>query len=146
MAAIELAFARARTFHPSTVEKDALAACPNPSSHSWDRTHPCVVLVHCRHDVRPLFEPGLSGDAVTERPTHMAILAQPARRRPIVMELAPDAFTLLALSTDWSLLEARSTPDDSAADYARRSTLVKNLAAQRLMLTIGERGGYRDHG
>ena len=124
VAAIELALARARTLHPAAMEGEALAARPQAPGF-WYRAHPCAGLVTCRYDVRALFEPARSREPVTKRPVHMAVLAVRARRRPKVLELAPDAFTLLERSREW-----RAGANDDEA----RGDLVKQLAAQGLAL------------
>ena len=146
VAAIELTLAQARTLHPSAMEKETWASCPRLSSGSWYRIHPCVLLLRCRHDVRPLFEPDRPGDAVTERPTHMAVLAQPGRRRPMVMEVAPDAFMLLELSSDWLPLEETQPPNHSAADRTRHGALVSHLSSLGLLLLSGKHGRHKEHG
>ena len=132
-AAVELALSRARTLRPAAMETAAMAACPTRPSSRCYRTHPCAILVRCRHDVRPLFEPGRSGGPVTQRQVCLAVLALRGRRRPAVMELAPEAFALLELSTEWS----QPGPD--------RESLVRRLAAQGLVLVRGNdaRGGNR---
>ena len=111
-----------------------MAACPTRPSSRCYRTHPCATLLRCRHDVRPLFEPGRSGGPVTQRQVCLAILASRGRRRPAVMELAPEAFALLELSTEWS----QPGPD--------RESLVRRLAAQGLVLVCGNDAREGNHG
>jgi len=124
VAAVELALARARTLRPADMEGEALAARPQAPGF-WYRTHPCACLVKGRHDVRALFEPARSREPVTERPVLMVVLAVRARRRPKVLELAPDAFTLLESSREWRALTPATDPPGD---------LVKQLAAQGLAL------------
>lgn len=133
-AGVELALSRARTFRPAAMETEAMAARPTQSSPPCYRTHPCAVLVRCEHDVRPLFEPARSGQPVTQRRVCLAVLASRGRRRPTVMELAPEAFGLLELSTEWS----QPGPD--------RSALVGLLAARGLVLVCGNDAGDGNHG
>ncbi len=155
VAAIELALAWARTLRPAGMESDVLAARPQEPGF-WYRTHPCAGLVQCRHDVRALFEPTRSREPVTERRVHMVILATRGRRRPRVLELAPEAFTLLEGSREWRSLAAGAVGDRTAAatspangpagnptplaESARaeaddpRRHLIKELAAQGLAL------------
>ncbi len=128
VAAVELALSRARTLRPTTMETAALAECPSHPPSQRYRTHPCAVLVRCGHDVRPLFEPGRSGEPVMPRPVGVAVLASRGRRRPTVMELAPEAFALLERSTEWS-----------APEPAGRAT-VQHLASQGLVLVRGNHG------
>lgn len=159
VAAIELALARARTLRPAAMEGEVLGARPQAPGF-WYRTHPCASLVECRHDVRSLFEPARSREPVAERPVHMAVLAVRARRRPRVLELAPDAFMLLEASREWRMLApATDRPgdrvpaatgaavDDSgipkgepkgigADDDGTPRELVKQLAAQGLALVV----------
>ena len=132
-AGVELALSRARTLRPTAMETVAMAACPAQTSPPSYRTHPCAVLVRCEHDVRPLFEPARAGQPVTRRRVFLAVLASPGRRRPAVMELSPEAFALLELSTEWS---------QPGLD---RSPLVERLAAQGLVLVSGNDAGNGNH-
>ena len=104
VAAIELALARARTFRPTAMETASLAACPQSSAHLWYRAHPCLALLHCRYDVRSLFESGRHRGPVTQRPVGLAVLAARGRRQPMVAELEPEPFGLLERSAAWSRL------------------------------------------
>ena len=133
-AAVELALSRSRTLRPTAMETSAMAACPTRSSPPCYRTHPCAVLVRCDHDVRPLFEPARSGQPVTRQRVFLAVLASQVQRRPTVMELAPEAFALLELSTEW----AQPGPG--------RSALVERLAAQGLVLVRRNDAGDGNHG
>lgn len=133
-AAVELALSRVRTLRPTAMETAAMAACPTQTSSSCYRTHPCAVLVRCEHDVRPLFEPGRSGQPVKRKRVFLAVLASRVQRRPTVMELAPEAFTLLELSTEWS----QPGPE--------RNALVERLAAQGLVLVCGNDAGDGNNG
>lgn len=160
VAAVELALSRARTFRPADMEREAMAQRPSRSPHPWRRTHPCAVLVRCGHDVRPLFESARSGEAIRPRPLHLAVLASRGRRRPAVMELAPEAFALLEEAAEWSRTEpaARGTGEtpEARADAASegtaapggnaRNALVERLAAQGLMLACGNEPGEESHG
>ncbi len=127
VATVELALSRARTLRPTTMETAALAECPRPPSLRY-RTHPCALLVRCGHDVRPLFEPGRSGAPVTQRQVCLAVLTSRGRRRPTVMELAPEAFALLERSTEWS------APEPAV------EAMTRHLAAQGLVLACGNHG------
>ena len=158
VAAIELALARARTMRPAAMEGEALAARPQAPGF-WYRAHPCAGLVRCRYDVRALFEPARSRAPVTERTVHMVVLATRGRRRPKVLELAPEAFALLEGSREWRPLEpagarthdhavdavtnpaggeaggpAREPKSAGTDDDEDRRDLIKQLAAQGLAL------------
>ena len=131
VAAVELALARARTLRPEAMEDEALAGCPQEPGATWYRTHPCALLVSCGHDVSPVFEPARSGEAVVERHVHVAVLAPRRRRRPLVMEVAPEAIELMERSTEWTRLESEPAADGTAlADKA----LIDHLAGQGLVL------------
>lgn len=131
MAAIELALSRARTLRPTAMENEAVAECPKQPCSSWYRTHPCAMLMRCGYDVRPLFEPARAGEAVTQRQIHVAVLASRGRRRPLVMELAPDAFALMERSAVWTMLDLEPVSNSPAAvDKA----LIEHLAGQSLVL------------
>lgn len=157
VAAVELALARARTFRPAAMEREALAQRPSPSPHLWRRTHPCAVLVRCGHDVRPLFESGRSGEEVRPRPLRLAVLASRGRRRPAVMELPPEAFALLEEAAEWSRTEPAAAGDGespervaapgetAAPDSDARNALVRRLAAQGLMLAWDNDPGEESH-
>ena len=138
VAAIELALSRARTLRPTAMAASALAACPRPSASPCLRTHPCAIPVRCGHDVRPLFEPARSGEAVTRRQVHLVVLASPGRRRPMIMELAAEAFALLKRSTEWSHPEPGT--------HAGEERVVERLAAQGLMLVCGNDTWRGNHG
>ena len=142
VASIELALARARTLRPTTMGREALTTCPKGSR--WYRTHPCTLLVRCGYDVWNLFEPRKSslsaahlqaGEAITQRDMHLAVAAVVGRRRPLVLEVTPEAFLLLERSTDWSRLGRNSASRDEGTD---EETLVLQLAAQGLVLVSGE--------
>ena len=131
VAAVELALARARTLRPAAMEDEALAGCPTEPGSSWYRAHPCALLVSCAHDVSPVFEPARSGEAVVERRVHVAVLAARRRRRPLVMEVAPEAVGLMERSAEWTRLEPEQAADGTAlADKA----LVDHIAGQGLVL------------
>ena len=131
VAAIELALSRARTFRPTAMESEALAECPKQPGSSWYRAHPCASLIRCAHDVRPLFEPSRSGEAVERRQVHVVVLASPGRRRPAIMELAPEAFELMERAAEWTPLAPEPVSDSAAvADKA----LIEHLVGQGLVL------------
>lgn len=129
VAAVELALSRARTLRPMDMEGKAVAECPNEPRTSWYRAHPCALLVCCTYDVRPLFETARSGEAIMQGPAHVAVLASRGRRRPLVMEVAPEAFALMERSTEWTMLDPES---NSTAGLDK--TLIEHLAGQGLML------------
>ncbi len=133
VAAIELALAGARTLRPTAMESEALGARPRPSPDLWYRAHPCAVLVRCRHDVRCLFEPRRSGEAIPQRPVSLAVLASRGRRQPLVLEIAPETLALLEHSTRWAPLAS----NEPGAEDNARVTLVKRLASQGLVLVGG---------
>ena len=99
VAAIELALSRARTLRSTGLESETLAGCAKQPGSSWYVAHPCALLMSCGYDVRPLFDPTRSSEAVAERQVHVAVLAARRHRRPLVMEVAPEAFALLERST-----------------------------------------------
>ena len=133
VARIEIALARARTFRPSEMEEEALARSPNDASSAWYRTHPCVVLTHCRYDVGPLFAPERSDEGIVRRDLTLATLASRRRRPPEIMEILPQAFALLERSFAWS----RLGPETASSEGASTRALVMNLSLQGLMLTRG---------
>ena len=141
VAAIELALARARTLRPTAMEREVLAARPQPSADLWYRAHPGAALVRCEHDVRGLFESARSGEPVSRRPLFLTVAASRGRRQPRVLELAPEAFSLLERSTHWSPL----TPDDGGPRDHACVDLVKSLAAQGVMLVNGNDLRDRSH-
>ena len=134
VARLEITMARARTFRPAEAEEEALASRPNAPSSLWYRTHPCVALARCRFDVGPLFHPGRSGEDIARRDVPLAVLASRNRRRPEIMELAPEAFDLLENSAGWSRLVAET----AFAEGASIRALVMNLSAQGLVVAYGD--------
>lgn len=142
VAAIELALAGARTLRPTAMESEALAGRPQPSVALWYRTHPCAVLLRCGYDVRPLFEPGRSGDPVAQRPVCLAVLASRGRRQPMVLELAPETLALLEGSMEWSPL----APEEAGSDDNTRVALIKHLATRGLVLVGGNDLREESHG
>lgn len=158
VAAVELALARARTFRPEEMEREAAAERPDRSPRPLRRTHPCAVLVRCAHDVRPLFESSRSKEKVRARPLRLAVLASRGRRRPAVMELPPEAFALLEEAAEWPRTEPAAAgegetpgrgaaPEETAAsDADARNALAERLAAQGLMLAWGNDPGEESHG
>lgn len=157
VAAVELALARARTFRPEDMEREAAAERPDRSPRPLRRTHPCAVLVRCAHDVRPLFESARSREKVRPRPLRLAVLASRGRRRPAVMELPPEAFALLEEAAEWPPEPAAAgdgetpgrgaAPEETAAlDADARNALAERLAAQGLMLAWGNDPGEESHG
>ncbi len=129
VASVEVALAQARTLRPRRARADALAACPADPPLLHYRRHPCVLPARCRHDVRPLFDPGQSGRPVEERDVPLAIFAA-AGRPPEIVELSPEAFDLLERAHDWS----HFTSETGSTGNERPSTLIGALAAQGMML------------
>jgi len=65
------------------------------------RRHPGVVLLRCRHDVRPIFEQDSQAVPV-RRDTPLAVVMPPGAHGVQVMELLPVVFDLLAALGDWT--------------------------------------------
>jgi hypothetical protein len=62
-----------------------------------------VVLLRCRHDVRPIFEGGSARAVAEKRDTPLAVAMPPgAAGRPQVFELPAAIFDLIAALDDWS--------------------------------------------
>lgn len=127
VASIELALSRARTLHPTAMEREAMVQCPKKPGSSWYCTHPCALLVSCAYDVGPLFEPARSGEEITRRLVHVAVLAARRRRRPRVMEVMPEHLLLMRSSKEWTNLDPMVLPGTDKA-------LVEHLAEQGLLL------------
>ncbi len=142
VAAVELALARSRTLRPAAMEDEAQAGCPEEPGSSWYRAHPCALLVSCTHDVRPLFEPARSGEAVERRQVHVAVLAARRRRRPLVMVVAPEAFTLMEGSAEWTRLDPKIVPNTPAAAH---KALINHLEEQGLVLVRTHDAHERTH-
>lgn len=66
------------------------------------RRRPGIVLLHCSHDVRPIFEGGDGGSEPTERDTPIVVVMPPGADQPAVFELPPAIFDLLAALDDWT--------------------------------------------
>ena len=140
VASVEVALAKARTLRPRPALADAMAACPTQPSTLRYRRHPCVLPARCRHDVRPLFDPGRPGGCIEERDTPLAVFVGPGRP-PQIVELSPEAFDLLDGAPDWSPL----AQDAESAEGEETALLIGALAAQGLMLVRDSVSG-RLHG
>jgi len=91
VAACELAMSEVRSF----AEDEPAPPISTPSgSPGRIRRRPGVVLVRCRHDVRPVFED--SAARVARRQVFLAVAVPFGADRPAVAELAPPVFRLLA--------------------------------------------------
>ncbi len=140
VASVEVALAEARTLRPRPAVAVALAACPPPPPALRYRRHPCVLPARCRHDVRPLFDPGHGDGRIEERDTPLAVFAA-AGRPPQIVELSPEAFDLLEAAPDWP----PSAPEAGNGDGEETALLVAALAAQGLLLVRDGAPG-RPHG
>ena len=137
VATIELALSWARTLRPTDMVSEVMAECPKDPRSSWYRAHPCALLVSCGHDVRPLFEPTRNGEAIIQRQVHVAVVAARRRRRPLVMEVAPEAVALMEGAAEWTMLEPEPVSNGTAvADKA----LVEHLAGRGLVLVCTHDG------
>jgi len=126
VAACELACAKARVgaedrqLVAENVDRDAV-----PESI---RRHPGVVLVRCAHDIRPIFEGGSGQSDLPARDISLAIATPPGTNQPVVFELLPVAFDVLAALDDWT---------DPAAFGAtpELASLIRDLAEHGLVET-----------
>jgi hypothetical protein len=66
------------------------------------RRCPGVVLLRCGYDVRPIFEAGVDDGTPIERDTPIVIAMPPGAEQPLVSELPPAIFDLLAALDDWT--------------------------------------------
>lgn len=122
VAACEIAFA----------ETDAERQEPDRAT-SADRAHRgnirrsrSIVLLHCSHDVRPIFETGTEKSLPVMRKTPLVIAMPPGASRPQVFETIPAIFDLLAMLDDW--IDPRGM--DAGPGFA---TLIADLTARGLV-------------
>jgi hypothetical protein len=128
VAACELALAEALRFAEEEVAPPAGASPspvrPVPVGGGRIRRRPGVVLVRCRHDVRPIFEGRAA--RIARRTIALAVAMPSGADEPTVSELAPPVFELLA---------ALDTPRERAelGDTAAAETLIDALTAEGLV-------------
>jgi hypothetical protein len=111
VAACELALATARGDERGEGDRD-------DSGDAVMRRHPSAVLLRCRFDVRPLFEPEAAGRDIAGRETLLAAARRPGTPDPEMLELPTALFDLLSVLDDWTALEdvAREPEFDALAD------------------------------
>jgi hypothetical protein len=97
VAACELACATVR----AGADEASQEAREKPAPAGAVRRHPGIVLVRCRHDVRPIFEQDAQA-AAAERDTPLVVAMWPGAAGIAVMELAPVLFELIAALDDWT--------------------------------------------
>ena len=120
VAACELAYASVYGGEKPAPETESPAACDGI------RRHPKVILVRCRHDVRPIFEGGAAAAPAAERDTPLAVSLPAGAEHPVVSELSPDLFDLLEMLDDFVDMNTFSDlPDvrELVADLGRRGLL-----------------------
>jgi hypothetical protein len=98
--ACELAFAKVRV----AVEERELEAERGKTKrlHNVIRRCPGVALLRCIYDVRPIFEQGLNVTTPEKRDTALAVAMPPGAGDPLIFELLPVVFDLLAALDDWT--------------------------------------------
>jgi len=98
----------------------------NPAAVDGIRRHPKVILVRCRHDVRPILERGATASPIAERDTPLAVSLPTGAEHPVMSELSPDLFDLLEMLDDFVEMKTFSSlPDvcELIADLGRRGFL-----------------------
>jgi len=85
-----------------------------------------VVLLRCVYDIRPIFETGLEHAVPTKRETRLVVALPPGANGPLVSEVMPAVFDLLAALDDWA-----NTPEpDVDPDFAK---LLAELTARGMV-------------
>jgi hypothetical protein len=128
LAACEFALAQARDRARLELRSDEATECSNEPSASALRRHPDVVLVRCRYDIRVIFASDAAQPAARDVP--LAITARHDSGEPVVVEIDPALFDLLAALGSWT--SGRTFGETSAA---RR--LVTDLVARGLLEMSG---------
>jgi hypothetical protein len=99
VARCELACAEVRAQRPEDAEGadagDGRAASPGI------RRHPGAVILRCRFDVRPIFETGAAAPIPSRRDTRLAVTMPSGAEQPLVFEIPPIIFDLVAALDDW---------------------------------------------
>ncbi|HVY56371.1 MAG TPA: hypothetical protein VHA77_00810 [Xanthobacteraceae bacterium] len=100
IAACELACAQVRA---ATDEHsfESGPAKPGPRVDAF-RRHPAVALLTCGYDVRPIFEEGPAASAPVRRDTLLAVTLDRDTGQPVICELQPGLFDLLAALDEWT--------------------------------------------
>jgi hypothetical protein len=89
-----------------------------------------VVLLRCAYDVRPIFETGFEQAVPTKRETRLAVAQPPGANGPLVSEVMPAVFDLLAALDDW----VDPSELDAAPAFAK---LLADLTAHGLVEARG---------
>jgi hypothetical protein len=66
------------------------------------RRRPGIVLLRCSHDVRPIFEGEARKSPPSPRDVRLAVAMPPGAPQPLIFELLPAVFDLLAALEDWT--------------------------------------------
>jgi hypothetical protein len=94
------------------------------------RRHPGAVLLRCRFNVRPIFETGTTAPIPPKRDTRLAVAMPPGAEQPLVFEMLPVIFDLVAALDDWI--------DPSALGAIRDSgRLIHELASHGILEVRG---------
>jgi hypothetical protein len=94
------------------------------------RRHPGSVLLRCQFDVRPVFEQGAVAQIPSRRDTRLAVTMPSGAEQPLVFEISPIAFDLVATLGDWVDRSALGAMHDS-----RR--LIRELASHGILEVRG---------
>jgi hypothetical protein len=104
LARCELAFAQARSRNATNGDLD-----PDQPVHQTSRARPstvrrgrAVVLLRCAYDIRILFETGAAEAVPARHDLALAIATPPGAREPVIFELEPAIFDLLAALDGWT--------------------------------------------
>ena len=110
------------------------------------RRHPAVVLVRNAYDIRPIFEHGSTAAAPSRRDTPLAITVSPDLGEPVILELMPAVFDLLAALDAWTdpaafdeTPQARRTGRRSRRGRVSSRCAVENLHHRQISADPGRR-------
>jgi hypothetical protein len=123
VAAFEFAYAKARLM----VEEPPPPESGNrPTPGHGLRRCPGAVLLRCAYDVREMFEEGPHAAVPAKRDTPLALLMPPDGAHPLVFEVLPVVFDLLASLDGWTEPDALGLTDE-------HDVLIRDLAEHRLI-------------
>jgi hypothetical protein len=125
VASCELACAEVRAHNDLPGQPDDGRAAP-----SGIRRHPAAVLVRCRFDVRPIFEQVATAPAPRKRVVRLAVTMPRGAERPLVCELRPVIFDVVAAMDGWIDPSALAAVPDSPR-------LIRELAEHGILEVRG---------
>jgi len=124
IARCELACAEVRAQRPDEAERAETSR--GEAASPGVRRRPGTVLVRCIFDVRPIFEQRATARVPSRRDTRLAVTMPPGSEQPLVFELVPVVFDIVAALDDWIAPSALAAVGDGPR-------LVRELAERGIL-------------